>query len=90
MIWNIFLEIWRFEKHIALSEKKPPLISHFIRGYQVPVQPYRIHTLHKCFFLSRSLCGGSGRPASGLKSLDKSPFFYAIFLDEETFLQSGG
>ena len=21
----IFLEIWRFEKHIALSEKKPPL-----------------------------------------------------------------
>ena len=26
MIWNIiFLEIWRFEKHIALSEKKPPL-----------------------------------------------------------------
>ena len=22
---NIFLEIWRFEKHIALSEKNPPL-----------------------------------------------------------------
>ena len=47
-------------------------------------------TLHEGFFLSRSLCGGSGRPASGLKSLDKSLVFYAIFLDEETFLQSGG
>ena len=23
----IILEIWRFEKHIALSEKKPPLLS---------------------------------------------------------------
>ena len=23
----IFLEIWRFEKHIALSEKKPPLAN---------------------------------------------------------------
>jgi hypothetical protein len=21
-----FLEIWRFEKHISLSEKKPPLV----------------------------------------------------------------
>ena len=30
------------------------------------------------------------RRASGLKSLDKSSVFYAIFLDEETFLQSGG
>ena len=28
MIWNIFiLEIWRFEKRIALSEKKPPLVQ---------------------------------------------------------------
>jgi hypothetical protein len=27
VIWNIvFLDIWRFEKHIALSEKKPPLV----------------------------------------------------------------
>ena len=26
VFWNIFLEIWRFEKHIALSEKKPPLV----------------------------------------------------------------
>jgi hypothetical protein len=26
VIWNIFfLEIWRFEKRISLSEKKPPL-----------------------------------------------------------------
>ena len=24
----IFLEIWRFEKHIALSEKMPPLVCH--------------------------------------------------------------
>ena len=23
--WNIFFEIWRFEKRIALSEKKTPL-----------------------------------------------------------------
>ena len=23
VIWNIFLEIWRFEKHIALFENKP-------------------------------------------------------------------
>ena len=27
MIWSNFtLEIWRFEKRIALSEKKPPLV----------------------------------------------------------------
>ena len=24
--WNIFLEIWRFKKYIALSEKKPLLV----------------------------------------------------------------
>ena len=28
VFWNIFfLEIWRFEKQIALSEKKPPLAA---------------------------------------------------------------
>ena len=25
VIWKTFLEIWRFKKHIALSEKRPPL-----------------------------------------------------------------
>ena len=28
VIWNIFLEIWRFEKRIVLSEKKPPSDKH--------------------------------------------------------------
>jgi len=28
--WNIFF--WRFEKHIALSEKKPPLSAHAIKS----------------------------------------------------------
>jgi hypothetical protein len=37
VFWNIFfLEIWRFEKQIALSERKPPLIMsgscHFDRA----------------------------------------------------------
>ena len=32
VIWNIFLEIWRFEKHIALSEKKPPLLERRARS----------------------------------------------------------
>ena len=26
VFWILFLEIWRFEKRIALSEKKPPLV----------------------------------------------------------------
>ena len=30
----VFFEIWRFEKHIALSEKKPPLVqSNCCAGY---------------------------------------------------------
>ena len=26
VFWIFFLEIWRFEKRITLSEKKPPLV----------------------------------------------------------------
>ena len=29
-----FLEIWRFEKHIALSEKKPPLVRDNITDWE--------------------------------------------------------
>ena len=37
VFWNIFfLEIWRFEKHIALSEKKPPL-TFIVIVYQITV-----------------------------------------------------
>ena len=87
-MWEIVSNFVAFLEN--LNFKIHELISHLIRGYLDPVPPYSINTLHKCFFLSRSLCRESGRPASGLKSLDKSPVFYAIFLDEETFLQSGG
>ena len=30
LIWHIFF--WRFEKYIALSEKKPPLVSIFAKS----------------------------------------------------------
>ena len=43
----IFLEIWRFEKHIALSEKKPPLAQPPWLSQVDQAQLYRISTLVK-------------------------------------------
>ena len=39
----LFLEIWRFEKRIALSEKKPPLEELFLSNYA--------YVFVKCVFL---------------------------------------